>query len=70
MTALIKEVCFHCQRSVSLGQAIVECAECNCILHHKCYDSSKLGSMNCEIYCKNCEHNNNNNNFYGFSPNV
>ena len=38
------------------GQAIVECAECNCAIHNNCYDASKFSSLNCEIYCKNCEH--------------
>ena len=56
MNVLTKEVCRHCLRSVNLGQAIVECAECNCVLHNKCYDASKFSSLNCEIYCKNCEH--------------
>ena len=56
MTALIKEVCGHCRGSISLGQAIVECTECNCAIHNKCYDALKFISLNCEIYCKNCEH--------------
>ena len=56
MTVLIKEVCGHCQGSINLGQAIVECAECNCAIHNNCYDASKFSSLNCEIFCKNCEH--------------
>ena len=54
MIALIKEVCGHCQRSVSLGQHLLECTECNNIVHKKCCDTSKF--INSEFYCKNCEH--------------
>ena len=57
MTETIKEVCGHCQRSVSLGQAIAECTECNCAIHSKCVDLLKFTNLNNnKFYCNNCDH--------------
>ena len=33
MTRLAKEVCFHGQGYVNIGQAITECSICDCIIH-------------------------------------
>ena len=44
MTALTKEVCKHCCKSLYVGQAIVECSECNHVIHHQCYNSTNTDS--------------------------
>ena len=57
MTETIKEVCGDCQRSVSLGQAIAKCTECNCAIHSKCVDLLKFTNLNNnKFYCNNCDH--------------
>ena len=49
MTVLTKEVCGYCQGSVSVGQAIAECTECKCVIHHKCLNVSKLTHLKHDI---------------------
>ena len=44
MTTLTKEVCKHCCKGIYVGQAIVECSECNHVIHHKCYNSANTDS--------------------------
>ena len=56
MTVLTKEVCGCCQASVSVGQAIAECTECKCVIHHKCLNMSKLTHLKHDIYCSSCDH--------------
>ena len=56
MTALIKEVCAVCARSIGIGQIIVQCVECDCVMHHKCYKKCDLTNDCDEFYCKNCIH--------------
>ena len=44
MTTLTKEVCKHCCKGIYVGQAIVECSECNHVIHHQCYNSTNTDS--------------------------
>ena len=52
-TNLTREVCGGCLKSISLGQAIVECCECDRIIHYKCM---KLKNSTGDFYCKFCTH--------------
>lgn len=56
MTVLIKEVCNTCSSSVSIGQAIIECSRCNCIIHHKCYKPSNSDDSG-NFLCDSCSSN-------------
>ena len=53
MTVLIKEVCNTCSKGISIGQAIVECSQCNCVMHHKCYRSSNT-NIDGNFLCNSC----------------
>ena len=56
MTPLIKEVCPVCSKNIVIGQTIVECFHCDCIMHHKCYRKSNPNSQSNEFYCTRCIH--------------
>ena len=57
MTPLSKEVCPICTKCINIGQFIVECCKCDCVMHHKCYDKSQLNNpCNDDFYCLNCIH--------------
>ena len=53
MIVQIKEVCNTCSRSVSIGQAVIECSICNCIIHHRCYKSTNSNDSG-NFFCDNC----------------
>ena len=55
MTVLAKEVCSHCLKHINIGQSIVECYVCNCVIHTKCYKLSNFESINNDLYCANCK---------------
>ena len=45
MTVLIKEVCIHCHRNICAGRSVIECFECDSIIHSKCYNFSEVDSI-------------------------
>ena len=56
MTVLIKEVCIHCHRNICVGQSVIECFECDSIIHSKCYNFSAVDSTCENFYCNDCNH--------------
>ena len=56
MTVLLKEVCVHCRRAICVGQPIVECYECDCVIHSKCYNFAEIYQSNEKLYCNDCCH--------------
>ena len=52
---LPKEICNHCQKSVSLGLPHFECFSCNKIFHAKCFTSSQAQVINDNFYCFGCK---------------
>ena len=56
MTVHLKEVCVHCHRAICIGQPIVECYECDCVIHSKCYNYAEIDPLNDKFYCNNCCH--------------
>ena len=56
MTPLIKEVCPVCSKNIVIGQTIVECFHCDCLMHHKCYRKSNPNNQSDEFYCQLCVH--------------
>ena len=56
MIGLKKEVCAYCLKNINLGQSIIECNNCNCPIHSKCFDTSHIVSDLDHPYCKNCLH--------------
>ena len=56
MIVLKKEVCAYCLKNINLGQSIIECHNCNCPIHSKCYDTCQIISDSGDPYCKNCSH--------------
>ena len=56
MTVHLKEVCVHCRRAICIGQPIVECYECDCVIHSKCYNYAEIDPLNDKFYCNNCCH--------------
>ena len=53
MNHLIKEVCKHCCRNVSVGHALVQCSNCNCPVHHKCYKTTNIDDSG-DFFCDEC----------------
>ena len=51
MTVVIKEVCIHCHRNICVGQSVIECFECDSIIHSKCYNFSEVDSTCENYYC-------------------
>ena len=45
---LAKEVCSSCLNNINIGQAIIECSKCDCVIHHKCYTRDQYDSFLCE----------------------
>ena len=53
MTVLPKEVCLVCGGFVSTGQVVIECSKCDCLIHHKCYKTTRNDSLG-NFLCKAC----------------
>ena len=56
MIVLNKEVCPVCAKTIKISQIIVECFECDCVMHHKCYEKSSVNHTSEKFYCINCAH--------------
>ena len=54
MLNLPKEPCGCCNKSISIGQTILECDQCNMIIHGKCYKNSKFSNFDCLWLCESC----------------
>ena len=54
MIVLNKEVCSVCAKTIKTGQIIVECFECDCAMHHKCYKKSRINQVSDNPYCVSC----------------
>ena len=52
---LKKEVCCCCFKYINIGQSVTECSDCNCVIHTKCFKSSKFAIINDSCYCQNCK---------------
>ena len=55
MVQLHKEKCSHCLKNIYTGQPILECTECNQIIHAKCFKKSNYALKNDNFYCSNCK---------------
>ena len=56
MTPLIKEVCPVCEKSITIGQIIIECSSCDRAMHYKCYKKSGPKTDTSDPYCFKCMH--------------
>ena len=54
MSTIVKEVCVHCNRNVCIGQPIVECHQCDCAIHFKCYNFAESDPLSEKFYCNDC----------------
>ena len=50
----IKEVCGHCQRHINIGQCVLECPNCDVIIHTKCHKKAKFKNINNSWLCQSC----------------
>ena len=51
---LKKEVCDCCLRNIMIGQCILECKDCEIVIHTKCFKKSQFQIINTSNYCKSC----------------
>ena len=49
-----KEVCESCNKTINLGQSILECEICFTAIHTKCYKKAKFCSINGSWTCDKC----------------
>ena len=56
MINLKKEVCPICAKYINTSQIIVECYECDCVMHHKCYKKFNTNKTANSVYCPKCCH--------------
>ena len=54
MSVLLKEVCVHCNRNICVGQPIVECYQCDCAMHSKCYNFIETDPNSDKFFCNDC----------------
>ena len=54
MSSLTKEICRYCHKNISVGQIIIECDNCKCITHGKCYETSGYEMKGNELLCDMC----------------
>ena len=54
---LKKEVCSPCERSINIGQPILECEVCFSAIHTKCYKKAGYTSTNGYWACISCTSN-------------
>ena len=50
-------MCGPCNKSINIGQSLLECENCNLAIHTKCYQSAKFSCINELWVCKNCSEN-------------
>ena len=51
---LIKDVCEPCSKSINIGQALLECENCNIAIHTKCFELAKFSCKNGLWMCLEC----------------
>ena len=54
MFNLPKETCGGCSKFINIGQFILECEQCNSVVHAKCYKSSKYENIDNLWLCSIC----------------
>ena len=54
MSSLTEEICRYCHKNISVGQIIIECDNCKCITHGKCYETSDYEMKGNELLCDTC----------------